>query len=450
MLQVYTPQMTVATAEHADQMVDKYRAIARTFDQTTERYRQGVSSGRTPAEFAVEKTVAQLTDWLATPIADDPMLTVQVPDEFDGEQEAAWKAALQNVIATEIRPAVERQRDVIRDEVGPHARSNDQPGVFYLPDGDLIYTRALHRYTTLPMQAGEVHEVGLQQIAKLDDEYRTIAGPLLGTTDLATIYTQLRDDPELHYATGAEVITASEDAFAKAKAAMGDWFGTLPQTDCLVKETTAGAVAFYFPPADDGSRPGVFFMNVTDPASWGTFEVESTAFHEGIPGHHLQIAIATELGDDVPSFRKHTYIGAYSEGWGLYTERLADEMGLYGSELDRVGMLSADSMRACRLVVDTGLHGMGWSRDRAIQYVADNSPMTMHQIEEEIDRYIGYPGQACSYMIGRLEIMRIREQAVAALGTVFDIKGFHDAVLTHGEMPLGTLDRIVKEWVTSQ
>lgn len=188
-------------------------------------------------------------------------------------------------------------------------------------------------------------------------------------------------------------------------------------------------------------------MNVTDPSSWGTFEVESTAFHEGIPGHHLQIAIAQELGDKVPAFRRHTYIGAYSEGWGLYTERLADEMGLYGSELDRVGMLSADSMRACRLVVDTGMHAMGWTRQQAIDYVAANSPMTLHAIEEEIDRYIGYPGQACSYMIGRIEIDDMRARAEAALGDQFDIKGFHDTVLTHGEVPLETLSRLVDEWV---
>jgi uncharacterized protein (DUF885 family) len=230
---------------------------------------------------------------------------------------------------------------------------------------------------------------------------------------------------------------------------MGDWFGVTPLTDCRVKETTAGAVAFYFPPAEDASRPGVFFMNVADPTSWATYEVEATAFHEGIPGHHLQIAIAQELGDKVPAFRRHTYVGAYSEGWGLYTERLADEMGLYGSELDRVGMLSADSLRASRLVVDTGIHAMGWSRRRAMDYMAANTPMTHHAIEEEVDRYICYPGQACSYMIGRLEILRIRKEAQARLGNRFDIRGFHDAVLTHGEMTLETLGRVVSEWAAS-
>jgi uncharacterized protein (DUF885 family) len=231
---------------------------------------------------------------------------------------------------------------------------------------------------------------------------------------------------------------------------MGDWFGRLPVADCLVAETPSGAQAFYFPAAEDGTRPGMFFMNTADPSSWGTFEVEATAFHEGIPGHHLQLAIAQELGDSVPAFRRHGHIVAYGEGWALYTERLVDEMGLYGSQLDRMGMLSADSMRAGRLVVDTGVHGLGWSRQRAIDYLAENSPMTLHSITEEIDRYIAsMPGQALSYMIGRLEIQRIRAAAEKELGDRFDIKAFHDAVLTSGGVPLETLDRLVSEWVAS-
>jgi uncharacterized protein (DUF885 family) len=231
---------------------------------------------------------------------------------------------------------------------------------------------------------------------------------------------------------------------------MGDWFGRLPQADCQVMETPSGAQAFYFPPAEDGSRPGIFFMNTADPTSWGTFEVEATAFHEGIPGHHLQLAIATELGDEIPAFRRRSHIAAYGEGWALYTERLADEMGLYGSQLDRMGMLAADSMRACRLVVDTGIHALGWSRQEAIDYMASNSPLTLHTITEEVDRYIASsPGQALSYMIGRLEIQKIRAAAEAAMGERFDIKGFHDTVLCSGPLPLRTLARLVSEWAQS-
>jgi uncharacterized protein (DUF885 family) len=447
--QVVVPQMSVETPEHAERMLTKFSAIARMVDQYTDRLRDGVASGRVNADFAVTKTVEQIDTMLASPIEDDAMLTAQMPAAFTDDQIAAWRAQTSEVIASEIRPAFERYRDVIRDEVGPIARSDEEAGLKYLADGDLVYSRLIERYTTLPMHAEEIHEIGLQQIERLSKEYIEIAGPILGTTSLPEIYTALREDPALHHTSGADVVAQSEEAFGAAKAEMGNWFGRLPKSDCLVEETEYGAVAFYFPPADDGSREGTFFMNTADPTSWGTFEVQATAFHEGIPGHHLQIAIAQELGDTLPAFQRHGFISAYGEGWGLYTERLADEMGLYSSELDRVGMLQADSMRACRLVVDTGMHALGWSRQRAIDYVADNSPMTMHSIIEEIDRYLSFPGQALSYMIGRLEIQRMRAAAEAQLGTQFDIKGFHDAVLGSGLVPLPTLDRMVRDWAAS-
>jgi len=187
-------------------------------------------------------------------------------------------------------------------------------------------------------------------------------------------------------------------------------------------------------------------MNTSDPSGWGRYQIEATAYHEGIPGHHLQLAISTEL-EGIPEFRKHSFIPAYGEGWGLYTERLSDEMGLYSTPLDRMGMLSADSMRACRLVVDTGMHAMGWSRRKAIDYMVANSPMRESHVTAEIDRYAVTPGQALAYMLGRLEIQRIRGEAEIALGDRFDIKAFHDAVLGRGAMPLPVLARHVAAWV---
>ena len=229
---------------------------------------------------------------------------------------------------------------------------------------------------------------------------------------------------------------------------MGEWFGVLPKAGCDVEETLSGAVAFYFPPAPDGSRGGVFFMNTSDPTAWARFDVESTVYHEGIPGHHLQLAIASELSG-IPEFRKYTWVTAYGEGWGLYAERLADEMGLYSTPLDRIGMLSNDSLRACRLVVDTGIHALGWGREDAIAFMVQNSPIREAHARAEVDRYIASPGQALAYMIGRLEIQRIRAEAEAALGDRFDIAAFHDAVLTSGCMPLAMLDRVVRDWVAS-
>lgn len=447
--QVLIPQLTVETAEHAERMLDKYRGVAVMIDQLSDRLREGIASGRVNARFAVDKTVAAIDSMLAIPIEDDTFLKAQMPESFSDEDTDTWRASAAVIVKDDIRPAFLRYRDVIRDEVGPIARSDDEAGLTFLPDGDLVYSRLIAKYTTLPLQAGEIHQIGLQQIDRLAEEYREIAGPIVGTTDLAQIFTALREDPVLHHTSGTDVIAQCEEAFAAAKAEMPNWFGRLPKSDCFVQETSHGAVAFYFAPAEDGSREGTFFMNTADPSSWATYEVQSTAFHEGIPGHHLQVAIAQELGESVPAFQRNGFISAYGEGWALYTERLADEMGLYSSELDRVGMLSADSMRACRLVVDTGMHALGWSRQQGIDYMAENSPMTMHSIVEEIDRYLSNPGQAVSYMIGRLEIQRMRAEATLAMGDAFDIKGFHDAVLGSGLVTLPTLDRIVREWAAS-
>jgi uncharacterized protein (DUF885 family) len=447
---ILPPMFSVPTAEVADAMIGKYRGYGRAVDQLTDRYLEGVASGRVPPVFAVDDVIVQLDEWLVLPIDRDPLLKTQVPEDFTEDQAAAYRAGLAEVVRDFVRPAIQRQRDVLHDEVRPVSRPGGQEGLRWLADGDLVYDRSIHRYTTLPMQAGEIHEIGMQQIARLAEEYRAIGAEALGTTDLPEIFSRLRDDPALHHTNGEAVRSAAETAFGKARAAMGDWFGRLPEADCVVEETRSGAQAFYFPAAEDGSRPGMFFMNTADPTSWGTFEVEATAYHEGIPGHHLQLAIAQELGDAVPAFRRNAYIVAYGEGWGLYTERLSDEMGLYGSPLDRMGMLSADSMRAGRLVVDTGIHGLGWSRQRAIDFLVENSPMTLHSITEEVDRYISsLPGQALAYMIGRLEIQRMRAEAQSRLGDRFDIKGFHDAVLTSGAVPLETLDRLVAEWIAS-
>jgi len=265
---------------------------------------------------------------------------------------------------------------------------------------------------------------------------------VLGTDDLPTIYERLRTDPALRHDDADEILAACETAFARARAEMPSWFGRLPVANCEIRTTDQGALGFYYPPADDGSRGGVFYVNTADPTSWGRFEIEALSYHEGIPGHHLQLAIASEL-TELPALRRHTVFNAYAEGWGLYTERLADEMGLYSTPTDRLGMLTMDSMRACRLVVDTGLHALGWGRQQAIDYVVANSPMSVANVTNEVNRYAVLPGQACGYMIGRLEIQRIRAEAQRRRGAAFDIAAFHDAVLDSGSLPLGVLDEVV-------
>lgn len=443
-LAVRIPKMQLPSAEVAEMLPAKFRSIATMFRDKAERHREGVANGRTPADFAVRQTIDQLDAWLATPLADDPML---VTDEPTGVADlAAWGAELRRLVEHEIRPAIAHYRDTIRDEVLPAARPDEHCGLSWLPDGEDVYAKAIAFYTTLAKSAAEIHEIGLQQVESLADEYRELGPQTVGTADLQRILEAMRSDPALHHTNAQDIVDASVAAMDKAKAAMGDWFGILPKADCSVEATPHGAIAYYFPPAMDGSRGATFFMNTADPTGWGRYQIEATAYHEGIPGHHLQIAISMEL-TDIPDFRKRSFIPAYGEGWGLYTERLSDEMGLYSTPLDRMGMLSADSMRACRLVVDTGMHAMGWSRRQAIDYMVANSPMSESHVTAEVDRYATTPGQALAYMLGRLEIQRIRAEAEAALGDGFDIRAFHDTVLGSGAMPLPILDRHVARWI---
>jgi uncharacterized protein (DUF885 family) len=446
MLPVWVPKLSLPTAEVAEAMLGKYHGIATVFRDLGDRLREGVANRRTPAAFAVRMSVEQLDAWLARPLDDDPLLGVApTPGLADRE---AWLGRLRDVIAGDVRPAMAAHRDLLRDEVLPRARSDEQVGLTWLADGDAVYDSAVRYFTTLPLSAQEVHEIGLRQVASLAEEYRALGPQVLGTSDLPRILEGLRSDPALHHTNADDIVAASQTAMAKAKAAMGGWFGVLPRADCTVEATKRGAIAFYFPPVRDGSRGGVFFMNVSEPTEWSRFDIEATAYHEGIPGHHLQVAIALEL-ETVPDFRKRAWIAAYGEGWGLYAERLADEMGLYSSPLDRMGMLAADSMRACRLVVDTGMHAFGWSRRRAIDYMLENSPMGEGHVTSEIDRYAVLPGQALAYMVGRLEIQRIRASAEVALGPRFDIRAFHDTVLGSGLLPLPMLDRLVRDWVAA-
>jgi uncharacterized protein (DUF885 family) len=433
--------MAIPDAAAAEAMPSKYAGIGANFTQVAERVREGAARGRVSPRFAVEAVLEQIEKTLATPVEADPLLaTAPLPVGVDAEE---FRGRIREAVTESVRPGLEDFRDALRDAL-PQARGDEQVGLSWQPDGEDTYARALRHYTTTDLSAEEIHQIGLEQVARLADEYRELGPEAIGTGDLQEIFSAMRDDPALHFETGEEMVEKSRTALARAEAAMGDWFEVVPKAPCAVESTLVGAKAFYFPPATDGSRGGTFFINVDDVSSWGRFELESMAYHEGVPGHHLQLAIASELPDSMPDFRKHLHNSAYAEGWGLYTERLADEMGLYTEPIDRVGMLSADSMRACRLVVDTGLHALGWSRQQAIDYMVDNSPLTEGVVRPEVDRYICNPGQATSYMIGRLEIQRMRAEAEQRQGDRFDVKKFHSAVLDSGSLPLAVLDEVVR------
>jgi uncharacterized protein (DUF885 family) len=273
---------------------------------------------------------------------------------------------------------------------------------------------------------------------------------VLGGDGVASIYERLRNDETLRFADPDGIVAAAQSAMDRATEAIPKWFGILPQTPCVMAEMPPiGAddapLAFYLPAAEDGSRPGTYFVNTTSPDTRTRFESEALAFHESIPGHHLQLTIAQEL-EGVPDFRRNAFITVFHEGWGLYSERLADEMDLYSSDLERFGILSFDSWRAGRLVVDTGIHALGWSRQEAIDYLIANSPQAPNNIVNEVERYIAWPGQALAYKTGQREMFRARNRAIDTMGDRFDIKDFHDTLLGSGSVPMVTMHRLVDDW----
>ena len=450
---VVAPQIQAPTAESARALLERHRQIPTFLGQAVERLRAGLEAGRTPARINVERSLNQIDKYLASPLESDPFTTFPGPPDWDGE--AAWRSDLTDVARDAIRPAFQRYRDFFANELLPAGRPSERAGLQWMADGPALYEHFVRAHTTVDdLTAEEIHRIGLEELDRLTGEYAEVGGRLFGTSDMAQIFDRLRSDRALRYASGDEIMDDARRYLAAAHAAMGDWFGRLPVTPCEIVAIPAAIaedmpVAYYFPPADDRSRPGMYFVNTADPSHKNRFETASVAYHEAIPGHHLQLAIATEL-EGVPAFQRLALGNtAYVEGWGLYAERLAAEMGLYTDDLERIGMLAADSWRSCRLVVDTGLHALGWSRQQAIDFMAANAPVSVGEIEVEVDRYIGMPGQALAYKIGQREIFRLREDARRRLGDRFDIKDFHDVVLGSSSVSLPVLRHLVDDWVLS-
>ncbi|HVL06314.1 MAG TPA: DUF885 domain-containing protein [Acidimicrobiales bacterium] len=443
------PVMAAPDEASAGMLVERFRQIPRALEQAAERFVAGAGNGRTPAAVCVSRSVNMIEGYLKSSLDDDGFVNVGAPEGWD-------RTELRRVVEQEVRPAYRRMAEVLNDRLLPVARDDEHCGLSWLgDDGAAVYATLVSHHTTLDLPPEEIHAIGAAEVTeKLPAEYAEVGGRLFGLTDPAAVLDRLRTDPALRYASGGDIMADARAAFQAAKAVMGDWFGRLPQSDCAIEEVPAflapdSPSAYYFPPAGDGSRGGTYYVNTHAPGDKARYETASIAFHEAIPGHHLQIAIATEL-EDVPRFRRFSLANtAYVEGWGLYSERLAEDMGLYRNDMERIGMLAADSIRACRLVVDTGLHAMGWTRRRAIDFMAANTPVSVEEVTVEIDRYIGMPAQALAYKLGQREILRLREWSRGQLGDRFDIRGFHDAVLTSGAVRLPILADLVGAWVDS-
>jgi uncharacterized protein (DUF885 family) len=447
------PVMSAPDPRSAGMLVERFGQVPRALEQAAQRFLEGAAAGRTPPAVCVSRSVNVVEGYLASSLDADVFATVAGPPGWDGETQ--WRDTLRQLARDVVRPAYRRLADTLTGRLLPEARDDDHCGLSWLADGDDVYATLVAHHTSLDLPPDEIHRIGMEEVTeRLPAEYAAVGGRLFGATDPAAVLERLRTDPALRYRTGEEIMADARQAFEAATAAMGDWFGRLPATPCAIEPVpdflaADSPSAYYFPPPGDGSRGGTYYVNTDRPENKARYETASIAFHEAIPGHHLQLAIATEL-TDLPRFRRFSLSNtAYVEGWGLYAERLADEMGLYAGDLERIGMLAADSIRACRLVVDTGLHAHGWSRSRAIEFMAANTPVSVEEVTVEIDRYIGMPGQALAYKLGQREIFRLRQAARSRLGERFDIKGFHDAVLGSGAVRLPILGDLVDAWARS-
>jgi uncharacterized protein (DUF885 family) len=443
----------IDTPADAGRYVERCRAMARFLDQHVANLQSGLGENKAASRAAVEKTIAQLDASLASAVTGWAILEpLEDPRAAWTETErGSFRRALMAVVTDGVKPGLERYRDFLREQVLPVARPAEKAGLAALPGGVECYRRMIRVHTSLDKDPEELHRLGLEQVARFRRELAELGARSLGTTDIAEIQKRLRSDPAMHFATAEQVEGKARETLARAKAAIPRWFGILPRAGCEVKvmgmhEAPYSTVAYYRQPAKDGSRPGFYMINTYKPETRPRYEAEALAFHEAIPGHHLQISIAQEL-TGLPEFRKFQGVTSYVEGWALYTERLAEEMGLYSSDVDRIGMLSYDAWRACRLVVDTGLHALGWSRQQAIDYMVENSVLAENNIANEVDRYITWPGQALAYKVGQLEILALRDDARRRLGERFDIRAFHDVVLRNGAVALPVLRAQVEAYV---
>ncbi len=439
-----TARTVLTDPDAAEAYLVRLRSSGTWFDQLGERLRAGASRGRLPVGPLAEQAIAWADGVLAAPSL-GPVLSPQPPQGW--HRAAAWEQERRAAAEEVVRPALARWMATVRDLL-LRARPSDRAGLAWLPGGEEDYARAVRIFTTLPRSPRELHQTGLEQVAGL--EARAVRlGEGLGLSGLDEVFAALRDSAGL--ISPEEAIRQAAAAVKRAEAQAAEFFPDPLPPPCEVTPmpevvAVSGAAPHYTPPRLDGARPGTFWFNTERPTAGTGWDLEVVAFHEAVPGHHLQLS-RLQLLTDLPALQRQRSLSVFSEGWGLYAEQLAEEAGLYADDRARLGAVSASLMRAARLVVDTGLHAFGWSRERALDYLAGHVPMPREFLAAEIDRYVVMPGQALAYLTGKLEILRIREDARSRLGPAFSLPAFHAAVLDHGSLPMPVLARSVAEWM---
>ena len=449
----YNQRLFIPDVESADLLLKRLELYDRLFTQIAQVQKEGLLNNRVATKRNLLRTIDQLENYLNTPLEKDTLLLVNFSTDVGELEISNWKEKAKKIIETNVRPAVLTYLDQLKEEHLPKGRTDEKSGILWIEGGEETYLRALRRYTGHKnTTVKEVHNIGISEIERLKTEFFEIGKNVFSDANSPeeVIY-KMQTEPAMRYESKEQMLKIAEDTIERSYKPLNKWFTVFPKSPCKVlpappESEQHAPPAYYVAPLPDGSRDGTYFLNTYKPETKSIFEAESVAFHEAIPGHHLDRTIAVEL-QDVPDFQRYVASTAFVEGWGLYAEQLANEMGLYSNDVQQLGRLGNDAWRGCRLVLDTGLHGMGWSRDKAIEFFRANSPIEEINSEIETDRYIAWPGQACSYKMGQLKIEELRKKAENELGDKFDIRYFHDEVLCDGGITLPILENKINSFI---
>ncbi len=446
-------ELSFTSVRDYDDWIARLHAIPRAFSQVTENMSIGVEDQRVPPKYLLVKALEQVRELAGQKPEDSPLALPlkKFPATVSAADQERIKTEMLAAIGKEVLPAYQRFARFLEATYVPAGR--EKPGVSSLPGGAKYYAFLIRRTTTTNLSAEQIHQIGLDEVKRDEAEMLGIAQKL-GFADLKSFRASLKTNPKMKATSAAALLDAYRGYLGPMQAKLPQLFGRLPKAkfevdavpDYLAKTS---APAYYQAGAPDGSRPGRLFIDTYDATNRNLYQVEDIAYHEGLPGHHLQISIAQEM-EGMPTFRKHEHYTAYTEGWGLYAERLGKDVGFYQDPYSDYGRLEGDIWRAIRLVVDTGVHSEGWTREQMVQYFHDHSNIDEPSIQAEVDRYIAWPGQALAYKIGQLKILELRDRAQKALGSKFDIRAFHDQVLDSGALPLDVLEARIDAWIAQQ
>jgi uncharacterized protein (DUF885 family) len=446
-------QLSFTTVKDYNDWIARLHTLPKAFEQVTTNLSIGIEDGRVPPKYLLQKALDQVKELAHQKPADSPLALPlkSFPAAIKPAEQERIKTETLDAIAKEVLPAYLRFARFLEVSYVPAGRT--EPGIAALPDGAKYYQFLIRQTTTTNLTAEQIHQIGLDEVKRDEAEMLAIAQKL-GFTDLASFRASLKTNPKQHPASAEALLAAYRGYLGPMQAALPKYFGRLPKAPFEVAAVPeylekTSAPAYYEAATPDGSRPGRLRIDTYDFANRNLYSVEAIAYHEGLPGHHLQISIAQEL-TGIPTFRKHHFYTAYTEGWGLYSEHLGKDIGFYQDPYSDYGRLEADIWRAIRLVVDTGVHSQHWTRQQMVDYFHAHSNIDETSIQAEVDRYIAWPSQALAYKVGQLKILELRERAKSSLGNNFDLRAFHDLLLDSGALPLDVLSDRIDAWIAAQ